>query len=137
MSELVQALKAEHANIHKMLVNVSNLGVNTEKGHTALVAAKTGLLSHLAREDEHLYPVLFDAAQDDPILADALDFFGENLVGVAEAALAFFDKYEEKIGADDEFEADFSNFVNVLTQRIQKEESVIYKMFDQLHDETG
>lgn len=133
MSVLVQNLKLEHANIVRILTKVSELGVDSGEGRKALMSAKAGLLAHLKHEDEALYPKLFEAAQDDPILEDALEFFRDDLSGVAEAALAFFDKYETG-GAEDRFEADFADLVAVLTQRIQKEESVIYKMFDQLDD---
>ena len=133
MSDLVKALKAEHANIGKILTKVREQGIDSEEGRKALMAAKTGLLAHLKREDEHLYPTLLDAAADDPILQDALDFFHEDIKGVATAALAFFEKYEAgKSGKA--FSADFSEFASALTQRIQKEESVIYKMFDKLED---
>lgn len=135
MSGLVETLKAEHANIGKNLAKVNALGADSEDGHKALMAAKTGFLAHLKREDEHLYPTLLAATVDDPILRDALDFFYEDIEGVAKAALAFFDKYEEGT-ASEGFSTDFSNLVRVLTQRIQKEESVIYKMFDQLDDRT-
>ena len=131
MSDLVQALKAEHANIGKLLAVVSEFGADSEKGHKAIMAAKTGLLAHLEREDEHLYPVLEEAAMQDPILRDALDFFLDDIQGVAVAALAFFDKYEGGV-AGDSFSEDFAGLAGVLTQRIQKEESVIYKMYDQI-----
>ena len=65
------------------------------------------------------------------MLGDALDFFLEDIEGVATAALAFFDKVEAGTAGDD-FAAEFSEFVTLLSRRIQKEEAVIYKMYDQL-----
>ena len=134
MSALVQALKAEHVNIGKILGKAGELGVNTKAGRKALMAAKTGLLAHLKREGEQLYPTLAKAAEDDPVLGDALDFFLEDIEGVATAALAFFDKVEAGAAGDD-FAADFSEFASLLSRRIQKEEAVIYKMYDQLDEE--
>ena len=72
MSTLVQALKAEHVNIAAILGKAGNLGVDTKAGRKALMAAKTGLLAHLKREDAQLYPTLAKAAEDDPVLGDAL-----------------------------------------------------------------
>jgi hypothetical protein len=131
MSDLVQALKAEHVNIGKILAKTSELGIHSEEGRKALTAAKTALLAHLQREDEHLYPILWNAASDDPILHDALDFFSKDIAGVGEAAIAFFEKHETGTMIDD-FAHDLSELMGILVQRIQKEESVIYKMFDQL-----
>ncbi len=129
----MQALKAEHANIVKILTRVSDLGVDSDDGRKTLMAARTGLLAHLSREDEHLYPVLKKGAEQDAILGDALGVFMEDMEGVSQAALAFFEKYETG-DEHNEFAADFGQLVNVLSQRIQKEESVIYKMYDQLED---
>jgi len=114
-----------------MLVAANDLGIHTDAGCKILMAAKTALLAHLEREDKHLYPILLKAAEDDPILRDALDFFYENIEGVARTALTFFDKYETGAeGAD--LATDLAELVSVLMQRIRKEESVTYKMFDQL-----
>ncbi|MDD9877981.1 MAG: hemerythrin domain-containing protein [Magnetovibrio sp.] len=131
MSQLVDALKAEHANIARILGRVVELGIETEEGRKTLMAAKTGLLAHLEREDKHLYPVLLEAARDDDIIADALGFLHEDIVGVSEAALRFFDKYGDGPPGD-EFADDFQALAGALTQRIQKEESVIYKMAENI-----
>jgi hemerythrin-like domain-containing protein len=131
MSDLVKTLKDEHTNIHKILVKVGELGIDNDDGHKALMAAKAGILAHLEREDKYLYPTLLNAAEDDSFLRDILDIFYENIESVAKAALGFFDKYEAGTRSDS-FAVDFSELVCVLTQRIKKEESVIYKIFDQL-----
>ena len=131
MSELVEALKAEHANIVKILLKVNELGIAKSEGRKLLLTAKTGLLAHLNREDEHLYPALMKAAEDDPIVEDALEYFNEDIAVVSKLALQFFDKYADD-SSDDEFIADFSTLAGLLTQRIQKEEVIIYKMYDQL-----
>jgi DUF438 domain-containing protein len=131
MSDLVSILKSEHQNIVKILTKVSDLGVDSKEGRQALLAAKTGLIAHLNREDEHLFPVLLKEAESDPILEDALDFFHEDIAGVTNAAIAFFDKYETD-GENSTFQSDFSEVVRVLSQRIQKEESVLYRMYDKL-----
>jgi hemerythrin-like domain-containing protein len=58
MSVLINTLKAEHANILEMLESVYALGPTTEDGHNRLMAAKNGLMAHLKREDDELYPIL-------------------------------------------------------------------------------
>ena len=131
MQDLIEILKAEHRNIGAILGRVEELGIHTEEGRKALMSAKTGLLAHLAREDEHLYPPLMKAAEEDDILRDALEFFTDDIASLAEAALAFFEKYEAD-GKHPDFEADFEFLVGALVQRIQKEESVIYRMYERL-----
>lgn len=131
MSELVDALKLEHANIVKILTRVGELGAQTPAGHKALMAAKTGLLAHLEREDQHLYPALREAAKDDAVIGDALEFFIEDIAAVSTHVMAFFEKHAGDRPHED-FAQDFAELVGLLSQRIQKEEAVIYKMYDQL-----
>lgn len=131
MSKLVETLKQEHANIGKIMGMVQDHGIGTEAGRRALLSAKIGLLSHLSREDGHLYPALAKPAEDDPLIADALDFFLEDIAVDSEKALRFFEKYESA-DSEADFSTDFEELVGLLTQRVRKEESVIFKMYDQL-----
>ena len=131
MSNLIESLVAEHANIVKLLLRVSELGIDTGEGRKALMTAKTNLLAHLDCEDEYLYPVLLEVSEDDPILADALEFFHEDIAFVLKRAPAFFDKYSDAT-SDLGFEQDFKALANLLLDRIRKEESIIYKMYDQI-----
>ena len=131
MTELVEDLKAEHANIVEVLLAVYEMGVHTEAGRRKLLSAKNGLLAHLRREDDQLYPALLKAAEDDPIVEDAMAYFQEDMVSVSNLALAFFDKYADETDAGG-FADDFATLAALLTQRIRKEEAVIYRMYDQL-----
>lgn len=131
MTELIRSLKAEHANIVEILLSINELGIDTEEGRKRLLSAKAGLLAHLKREDDHLYPTLLKAAEDDPIIGDALEFFQEDIASVSKLALAFFEKYADGTSMG-EFADDFTTLAGLLTQRIQKEEAVIYKMYNHL-----
>ena len=133
MSSVIEALKAEHAKIRKNLAEIDFLDIHTKEGRKALLMAKEGLLAHLKHEDENLYPKLLAGAQSDPILADALEFFNDDMSSVATTAMAFFEKYEDGC-RNHLFTEDYSNLVHVLSQRIQKEEAVIYEMFNQLEN---
>lgn len=126
---MITTLKAEHANIVKILGVAADHGVDSAAGRETLMTAKVGLLAHLKREDEDLYPALVEAAKDDPIVADALDVLDEDMRGLAGQALAFFDKAET---SDDSIAEDFGTLVALLSRRIQKEEAVIYKAYDML-----
>ncbi|PCI37435.1 MAG: hypothetical protein COB46_13525 [Rhodospirillaceae bacterium] len=131
MTELIKSLKAEHANIVKTLLDVKELGIATNEGHKKLLAAKAGLLAHLEKEDQQLYPELLKLAEEDEIVRDALEFFQEDMVDVSKLALNFFTKYQDD-SSNQGFSDDFANLTHLLLQRIQKEESVIYKMYEQI-----
>ncbi|SCA57924.1 conserved hypothetical protein [Candidatus Terasakiella magnetica] len=131
MSNLIRILKAEHLNIAHTLSEVMLFGVNTPEGKEQLMAAKSGLLMHLQREDAELYPVLVEAAKTDENLGKTVDLFLADIMEVTEKALAFFAKYEN-VNDHAEFEADFTELLALLTQRIKSEEQVIYEHYDQL-----
>jgi len=131
MSSLIEALKAEHKNILKILEDVYQIGPDTEEGHRRLMAAKNGLLAHLKREDDELYPVLEKAGAEDPFLRDILSEFNEDMATVSVLALAFFAKHflptSPKV-----FALEYEHLANTLMERIEKEETIIYKYYDSL-----
>lgn len=114
-----------------MLADVYALGPDSEEGHNRLMAAKKGLLSHLKREDEELYPALEKAAQDDPKMNKVLKDFNDDMSSVSVSALEFFAKHCLP-SSPKEFAVDYEQLANTLIERIEKEEAVIYKYYDQL-----
>jgi len=131
MSKLVDELKKEHSIIVETLNKVRSLGITTEEGQNTLLAAKSGLLAHLKKEDEQLYPVLKNAAESDANLKRTLDLFAKDMDEISKAVLRFFDKYS-KGGSGIEFAKDFGRLYGTLSQRISKEENIIYKRYDEL-----
>ena len=65
MPDLVAELKKEHGVITETLNKVFDAGIISEEGQNLLLAAKSGLITHLMNEDERLYPVLNNAAESD------------------------------------------------------------------------
>jgi len=133
MSELVDNLKAEHVNITSILASVVELGPHTKEGYQRLMAAKMSLILHLKREDTDLYPILITAAEDDPEFQEILCSFEEEIQAVTAQALAFFEKHESQSN-ERHFTEDFNKLLHVLTQRIEKEESVIYEYYNKFID---
>ncbi len=131
MTELIKQLNKEHAEIEKTLNKVKELGVNTQEGQQTLMAAKDGLLAHLKKEDEELYPVLYKAAEKDEKLKRTLEVFAKDMEGISKAALEFFEKYANG-GSGIEFARDFGKLLAVLSQRISKEENVLYKKYEEI-----
>ncbi len=131
MSKLVDELKKEHIIIVETLNKVKSLSIASEKGRNTILAAKSGLLAHLKKEDEKLYPLLNKAAENDPSLRKNLDMFAKDMDEISKAALAFFDKYTTGESSLD-FVKDFGRLFATLSIRIKKEESIIYSKFNEL-----
>ena len=133
MSRLIDELEADHKVIADTLGKVKTLGIASEEGQKTLLAAKAGLLAHLAKEDRELYPILSKAAATDPSLQRTLDMYAKDMDEISGAALGFFDKYAGG-GSGLEFAKDFGRLVGSMTQRIRKEESTLYKKYNELVD---
>ncbi len=131
MSKLVEELKQDHKVIAETLNKVRGLGIASEEGQSTLLSAKDGLLAHLKKEDEQLYPVLNNAAKSDDNLKRQLDMFAKDMEEISIGALEFFAKYSSG-GSGIEFAKDFGSLFATLSQRIRNEESIIYKKYDEL-----
>ncbi len=131
MSKLVEELKKEHATIAETLNKVNVLGISSEEGQNTLLSAKSGLLAHLKKEDEYLYPILNKAAESDANLKRTLEMFAKDMEAISKAALEFFKKYSGG-GSGLEFAKGFGRLFATLSQRIHREENVIYKKYDEL-----
>jgi hypothetical protein len=131
MSKLVDELIKQHIDITDTLDKVKSLGIGTEEGQKTLLAAKNGLLAHLKKEDDELYPVLHKAAESDINLKRTLDMYAKDMDEISKTAFEFFEKYSTaEFGL--EFAEDFGVLLGVLSQRIMKEEISLYKKYDKL-----
>lgn len=131
MSKLIDELKKQHTVIADTLNKIQSLGITTEEGQKTLLAAKKGLLAHLDKEDKELYPVLHKAAESDASLKQTLDTYAKDMDEISKAALGFFEKYSTG-GSGMEFAKDFGRLLGTLSNRIRKEESTLYKKYDEL-----
>lgn len=132
MSQLIEELKKEHTVIVDILNEVSKLGITTKEGQRKLLDAKQGLLAHLKKEDDRLYPVLKTAAEKNPALKQTLDLFAQDMAGISKAAIDFFAKYSQG-GSGLEFARDIGALFTTLKSRIRKEEDILYSEFDRLN----
>ncbi len=132
MSLLIEELKRDHTTIINVLDEVSKLGISSKEGQQRLLDAKQGLLAHLKKEDDQLYPVLNNAAGENPALKQTLDIFAKDMSGISKAAIDFFNKYAQG-GSGVEFAIDIGNLFTTLKSRIGKEEDILYKKYDILN----
>ncbi|MBI5561620.1 MAG: hemerythrin domain-containing protein [Deltaproteobacteria bacterium] len=132
MTKLIDELKQEHAVLMDILDEVYRLGIASKEAQSKLGAAKAGLLRHLRREDEHLYPALKTACAGNPEVSDTVRRFIADMGVVSREALVFFDKYSAggAGGAALEFARDFGRFSVTLKSRIQREETTLYRIYE-------
>ena len=131
MTNLITELKNEHIFIVETLHKAKDFLITTEEGQNTLRSAKKYFLEHLKKEDEKLYPVLKEAAKKDLELKKILDKFIEEMDVVSKITIDFFDKYSNG-GDDEKFAADFARLFIKLSRRINNEEEIIYKKYDEL-----
>lgn len=132
MAKLIEDLKSEHAVMVNILNKVIKLDSSKER-QKILSSARTGLLSHVKKEDAVLYPVLKKAAEGDDNLRLILDMFTKDMDGIAKAAFGFFDKYSQgnshlELG----FAVDFGRLLGILELRIRKEENILYPEYEKI-----
>lgn len=130
-TKLIEELKKDHAVIFDCLDRAKELGINTAEGQKSLLAAKSSLLGHLAKEDGWLYPLLRRAAEADNRTKSLLDAFARDMEGVSKAATDFLNKYAGG-GSGIDFARDFGRFFITLKMRMTKEESILYREFEKL-----
>ncbi|OGX31364.1 MAG: hypothetical protein A3D27_03350 [Omnitrophica WOR_2 bacterium RIFCSPHIGHO2_02_FULL_46_37] len=131
MGTLVEELKKDHEEIVEVLTKVKKLGISSKDGQDMLLAAKGGLLAHLKKEDERLYPPLRKAAENNQGLKTTLDMFAKDMESISKNAIDFFGKYA-KGDSGIEFAKDFGRLAGILSMRIRKEEKIIYAEYEKL-----
>ena len=131
MSQLTDELRADHVAIRKARDEVNKLGIGSDDGKAKLMSAKAGLLAHIGKEDAKLYPALHKAAETDAALKQTLNLFAKDMAEVSKAALDFFAKYAEG-GEGVEFAKDYGKLTGALGGRIRREESMLYKKYDEI-----
>ena len=131
MSKLIDELREEHTIITATLNKAEKMGVFSNKGQDVLLSAKSALLSHLKKEDDQLYPVLYESAKKDKALKITLDMFAKDMEDISKSVLEFFDKYSE--GASGmEFSKDYGRLFARLSSRIRREENILYKKYNKI-----
>lgn len=130
MNRVIEELKKNHIAIITALNQVKILGVNTVRGREQLLAVRTNIILHLAKEDASLYPLLRTAAVTDRRLQHILDSFSADAEEVSQSAQAFFALYSE--GQGTEVADGFGMLLETLAKRIRMEEEVLFQEYARL-----
>jgi hypothetical protein len=128
---LVAELKKEHAALAALLGEIKVKGCGVPEAQRKLLLARHGLMGHLRKEDERLYPVLRRAAERDDRLRHMIDVFAREMTAVAKASFDFFEKYAEG-GDAPQFSRDYGRVAGLLAARIRNEETLLYAAFERI-----
>ncbi|KEI72923.1 hemerythrin domain-containing protein [Endozoicomonas elysicola] len=132
MSQLIQDFKSEHLQISDLLLQAREVGVGNQQGRDLILSAKKMLLAHLNKEDQYLYPVLREAAENDESLKSTLTDYALDMDKISYDVMAFFSLYETGENTTEHFQQDCNNIIKALSKRITKEEAVLYKTYDKI-----
>ncbi|MCP4132240.1 MAG: hemerythrin domain-containing protein [bacterium] len=131
MTNLIDELKRGHIEISDTFNRIRKLGIASEESRALLISARSGLLAHLKKEDEQLYPALKKEAENDSSLKRVLDTFAKDMEAISQTVMVFFDKsIQGEPGL--EFAREFGRLFAVLSQRIGREEMIIYKKYEEI-----
>lgn len=131
MSKLTDELKEQHKSLVSVLGRSSETGIGSEEGRKLLFAAKDGLLAHLRKEDQELYPALNKVAEKEASIKEMLSQFGQEMGEITKEVNAFFAKYREANVNSFDFGKDLGRIIARLSMRIRREESILYPAYDQ------
>jgi iron-sulfur cluster repair protein YtfE (RIC family) len=128
MPDLIKELKQEHESCARILNRLHVIGLKTKEGQDLLAQAKKQFLVHLKKEDDLLYPVLLNSANNNSNLLRSLEGFSQNLEGITSYVEHFFEKYS-KGGEGEEFDRDFGKLFTMLSTRIRREELILFNKY--------
>lgn len=134
MSALIEEFKREHSEIIATLKEVKELGILSGEGQAKLMSAREGLLAHLRKEDELLYPFLRKEAEHNKKLEEILDLFATDMENVSRVVMEFFDKCSEGV-IDSEFPKEFESLVAAFRNRIRNEEDILYEEHEKINQQ--
>ncbi|WP_415036427.1 hemerythrin domain-containing protein [Azonexus sp.] len=132
--ELVPQLKADHQNLIGLYLEIKAAfeGGDYVEVSKKLTHFRSGLQAHLLTENVRLYIYLSHSLANDEINSELIHEFRREMDAIARVAMNFLKKYDA-IGVDNElakaFAKDFATIGEVLTERIEKEERVLYPLY--------
>lgn len=131
---LINELKDDH---QELLAAYMSIKASFDQGNYLAVSQQLndfrfGLHSHLLTENVRLYIYVGSMLSHDGQKAEMIRSFRHEMEGIGKTALRLLKKYEA-ISLDtelaDPFARDFAAIGSILTERIKKEESVLYPLY--------
>jgi hypothetical protein len=132
-SQIVEKLKGEHRKIVDILEEAhKGNGMAANVWKDALIEAKRLFMNHLDHEDETIYnDTFFNEGRFGGYGATAKKFQAE-MKDITLSVENFFKKYRDTTNGSD-FNRDYAALVNDLKKRINAEEMVLFKQFEEIN----
>ena len=133
---LILQLKEEHVRLVHLFESVKS-GISDKTEDTQelignLRDLKETLAAHLELEDKLLYPKLANSGKEEAVKLGK-KFSGE-MIGITNAALAFFGKYiiieASKLKNNADFEKELSGIIEVVVKRVEVEENILFPAYE-------
>ncbi len=133
MSVIITELKKEQRLLLELLKKVRKLGIGSEEGQKSFMFSEGHIIRHLDRVNTNVYDVLRKEGEIDPHIKQMLRMYGSDVEILSKDVKMFFGKY--KTGDKTmEFAREFGQVTIRLTQRIQREQQLIFKKFEALQE---
>ncbi len=134
--ELVEKLINDHREIVVIYSEMNDLFAKKDYGQIGLKVNefKRKLQGHVIVENVQFYTYLENKLRHDPTNLEFIRDVRKEMNGIAHAVVQFARKYE-KVGFSaqviEEFSKDLAGIGDVLTQRVEMEESQLYSLYEQ------
>ena len=132
MTDLTNSLKNDHLVIMVLLQKIQkNKSLTVEERKSYLLTAKTLFNNHLLLEDEKLYPEMKIMATENNHVKETIREFTVGLEKIGTILTNFFNKSDKDLEYIHR-SSDYSKIIKLLEVRINKEEELLYPLYDEL-----
>ncbi len=131
MKDFLKTLKKEHNLIVKILEKIKKFDLTKKERIKLFNNAENFLKAHIDKEDKYLYPVLMKEAEKDENLKLILDTFASDMKTISAEVKHFFETHKNK-ELDNSFYSDLGHICAKLSERILKEEEILFKKYEEL-----
>jgi len=134
-ANLIPKLKDDHRRLLELFgrIKQAHAAGQTAQAAALLAVFRNGLQEHLLVESVRLYVYLEHSARNDPERFELVHHFRHEMGAIGKAAVAFLARYAD-LANDPQlastFGADLDAVGGVLVERIQREEGVLYPMYE-------
>ncbi len=134
-ADLIGKLTSDHRALLDLFgrIKLAHGSGQLEEAAALLVRFRTALQDHLLVESVRLYVYLEHRMRDDPDSHRLIHDFRHEMDGIGKAAMAFLGKYA-RLAQDpqlnDSFGPELDAVGRVLVERIQREETVLYPLYE-------
>lgn len=135
MTGHLEEFQKEHIQIQEAVKLVKEKGISTREGRDLLFSIKDMLIKHLKNEDTYLYPVLTEAGKTDIHILNTMNVFIKDMDMVVKQVEDFYAKYSAESSGFD-FARSFGGLCAILSNRINREESILYKEYENSLEKT-